>query len=260
MNRSIWIGYDAREAEAFAVCRHSLKRYAHGIPIHAVVLDDVREVGLYNRPTSFVDGKLWDDISEAPMSTEFAISRFLVPHIARSGWALFIDCDFMARADLQALFAQADPSKAVMCVKHVHVPLESTKMDNQAQLLYQRKNWSSCMLFNCDHPANQKLTVDMINSVPGRDLHRFCWLEDEDIGSLDPIWNYLVGYTKLPAGKQPKLVHWTSGGPWFPDYRDVEFADEWRAERRGWLIEDAFVKGRPSTWLNQWNGSLDAHH
>jgi hypothetical protein len=49
------------------------------------------------------------------------------------------------------------------------------------------------MLFNCDHPSNKKLTVEMINTLPGRDLHRFCWLEDDEIGELDPGWNWLVG-------------------------------------------------------------------
>jgi hypothetical protein len=33
------------------------------------------------------------------------------------------------------------------------------------------------MVFNCDHPANRALTLDLINTVPGRDLHRFCWLD-----------------------------------------------------------------------------------
>ena len=68
MRRSIWIGYDPREVEAFAVCRHSLRRHAPNIPIHAVVLDELRAANLYRRPTSKRDGRLWDDISDAPMS------------------------------------------------------------------------------------------------------------------------------------------------------------------------------------------------
>ena len=82
-HHSIWIGYDAREAEAFGVCRYTLRHHAPGVPIGAVELDDVRDRGWYRRPTSRKDGRLWDEISEAPMSTEFAISRFLTPHLAQ---------------------------------------------------------------------------------------------------------------------------------------------------------------------------------
>jgi hypothetical protein len=55
------------------------------------VLDELRDADLYRRPTSTRDGRMFDDISGFPMATEFAISRFLVPHIAEgNGWALFI--------------------------------------------------------------------------------------------------------------------------------------------------------------------------
>ncbi len=235
MNRSIYIGYDPRESEAFAVCRQSLRRNAPATPIHALVLDELQAVGLYNRPTSRKDGRLWDDISEAPMSTEFAISRFLVPTLAKTKWALFLDCDIMARTELSDLFGQADPTKAVMCVKHHHEPPEGVKMDGQLQTLYARKNWSSVMLFNTEHPANRGLTVGLINEVPGRDLHRFCWLQDDDIGELHPKWNYLVGHTRMGWGVEPALIHWTAGGPWLPEYKDAPFASEYFAERYCWL-------------------------
>lgn len=232
MNRSIYIGFDPREAEAFAVCRNSLRRYCRNIPVHGICLDDMRERGLYWRPTSTRDGRLWDDVSGAPMATEFAISRFLTPFMAVGGWALFMDCDILARDDISALFQVADPTKAVMCVKHVHTPTEGTKMDGQLQTLYARKNWSSVMLFNCDHPANAALTVGLVNTVPGRDLHRFCWLEDDEIGAIDPAWNFLVGHSDPSI--DPKLVHFTEGGPWFEGYRNVPYADEWIAERNAW--------------------------
>ena len=48
-------------------------------------------------------------ISDAPMSTEFSISRFLVPALAKEGWALFLDADMLARANLMRLFELADP-------------------------------------------------------------------------------------------------------------------------------------------------------
>lgn len=249
MDRTIFIGYDGREAETFAVCRHTLRKFAPDVPIHPVSLENVRNAGLYWRPTSVKDGRLFDDISGFPMSTEFAISRFLAPVLAkaagRTGWALFLDSDILARDDIDDLFAECDPGKAVMCVKHEHHVQEwAPKMDGQVQTNYSRKNWSSVVAWNLSHPSNRKLTVQMINEVPGRDLHAFKWLSDDEIGELTPEWNYLVGYTKLPQGMQPKLVHHTEGGPWLPNYQDVEFADEWRAARQSWLREG--MDTRPS--------------
>lgn len=243
---SIWIGYDARETEAFAVCRRSLRKHGYGLPINPIDLAELRRVGLYYRPTERRDGQLWDTISEAPMSTEFAISRFLTPLLANDGWALFMDCDIFCRRNLRELFNALDPSKAVMCVKHQYEPENEIKMDGQTQTKYARKNWSSVMAFNCDHPANKALTVELINTVPGRDLHRFCWLNDDQIGALDPGWNYLVGVTQ--GIEEPGLVHFTNGGPWFDDYRDVPFGNEWLLERRRWLSEDNAVSGLARTW------------
>jgi hypothetical protein len=87
------------------------------------------------------------------------------------------------------------------------------KMDGQVQSYYQRKNWSSVILWNCDHPAHKRLTLELLNSAPGRDLHRFCWLKDEEIGSLAPRWNYLVDVEPRPSS--PAIYHFTLGGPWF---------------------------------------------
>jgi hypothetical protein len=107
-------------------------------------------------------------------------------------------------------------------------------MDGQQQTQYARKNWSSVMLWNLDHPAHDAVTSELLNSVPGRDLHRFCWLDDELIGALPPAWNYLVGHTRLPDPKDAKLVHFTEGTPDMLGYESCEFSDEWREELRRW--------------------------
>lgn len=233
MKLSVFIGFDPREAGAFAVAKYSLqRRIIMPIPVRGLVLSDLRTKGLYNRPTSIRDGRLWDDISGAPMATEFAVSRFLIPEIARGGWALFMDCDMLVRGNVEKLFAACDPDKAVMVVKHHYDPPAGVKMDGQEQTRYARKNWSSVMALNCSHPANRALTVDYVNSVPGRDLHRFAWLDDDLIGDLDPAWNYLVGHSD--PNIEPSIVHFTEGGPWFPGYEDVEYADEWRYEMARW--------------------------
>jgi lipopolysaccharide biosynthesis glycosyltransferase len=231
--RSIWIGFDPREAAAFAVCRDTIRnRLTQQIPINGIVLPELRRRGLYTRPTDMRNGELWDVISEAPMSTEFAVSRFFTPLLAKSGWALFLDCDMLVRVSLVQLFELADPRYAVMCVKHNHNPIETVKMDGRTQTRYSRKNWSSFCLFNCDHPANKRLTLHELNTLPGRDLHRFCWLEDNEIGELGPEWNYLVGETD--ADVDPKVIHFTKGGPWMEGYEGVPYADQWTAALEDW--------------------------
>lgn len=227
MRLQVYMGWDPREAEAFDVAEHSILSRNASADVIALKLDDLRERGILTRPVERTpEGKLWCPISEAPMSTEFAISRFSVPFLQDSGWAVFMDCDVLLQADIAELFALADPKYAVMVVKHeqkVH-PLQ-TKMDGQAQTAYARKNWSSVMLWNLDHTAHKRLTLEMLNTLPGRDLHRFCWLKDEEIGSLPPEWNVLA------EPVQPKLIHYTLGGPWFSRYSNCAYSLEWEAER-----------------------------
>lgn len=179
--------------------------------------------------TAAMRGTLFDDISGAPMSTEFAITRFFVPLLQHRGWALFVDCDVVFLADVAELLGLANNEYAVMCVQHGALDAEGTKMDGQIQLPYKRKNWSSVMLFNCDHPANRRLTLDLLNQAPGRDLHRFCWLDDADIGALPATWNWLVDVQPRPS--VPKLAHYTRGGPWLPGWKGAPNDDLWlRAE------------------------------
>lgn len=244
----IYIGWDPREIDAYNVARRSLiRRSSRPVLITPLVMTDLELAGLLRRPIRRIpkgkgllikDGRIerrvitaaqslqmWDEISGAPMATQFANSRFLTPLLAQKGWALFVDCDVVALADPAELFALADPGKAVMCVHHGKLESEGTKMDGQIQTVYNRKNWSSVMLFNCEHPKNKGLTLDLINTRPGRDLHRFCWLDDEDIGELPGEWNWLVGVQPRPPS--PKLAHFTLGGPWLPNWQRSQYDDIW---------------------------------
>lgn len=231
MKRSIWIGWEPREADAYAVTCRSLFAKSPECPrIQRIDLANLRSMGLYQRETVRRKGQLYDVISDAPMATQFAISRFFTPILAQSGWALFMDCDMLARADVNNLFDLADPSKAVMCVQHatpVGKHASGIKMDGQQQTAYARKNWSSVMLFNCDHPANRALSIEMLNSARGRDLHQFCWLDAADIGALPHSWNHLVGVD--PHDPLASIAHFTLGVPSMKGYADSEFADEWRS-------------------------------
>jgi|TARA_B100000073_G_scaffold9998_1_gene8426 hypothetical protein len=170
-------------------------------------------------------------------STAFSFTRFLVPHLmGYEGWALFMDCDMLCRADIQALWEQRDDRYGVMCVQHEHVPGETVKFLGEVQSAYPKKNWSSLMLLNCSRCT--KLSVDYVNTASGLELHRFHWLEgDHEIGALDSGWNHLVDVQDAPTAAAeeggPQLLHWTLGGPWFQAQRSMGgvLAAEWFGAR-----------------------------
>lgn len=227
----IYVGWDIREAIPWRVLEHSIKRLAsQNVEIIPLILGDLQYKGLYTRPTEIRNGRLWDVISEAPMSTEFAITRFLVPHLAKTGWAMFMDCDMLLRTDITKILFEIEQGRAVHCVHHMQEANFEPKMDGQIQVPYPRKNWSSLMLFNCDHEANKKLTPELVNAVPGRDLHAFNWLDGEPIGELHAGWNWLEGHSK-PVDKL-NVIHYTRGGPWMKEYENVEYANLWQHEKQ----------------------------
>lgn len=219
----IYIGSDPREQRAYRVCEKSLRQHASApLSVRSLNLASLRNADVYTRPTETRDGVLWDVISDAPMATEFAISRFLVPHlVGYRGWALYCDCDFLFRADVAELFALAREEYAVMVVKHCYIPEGGTKMDGQPNNIYPRKNWSSLMLFNCGHWANAQLTPAVVNTQTGRDLHGFAWLRDGEIGALPFEWNWLE--------LTPRAVHFTAGTPDMPGHEAAAYADEYRS-------------------------------
>lgn len=229
----LFIGFDATEVRAWNVAQATARAKASvELDIHRIALSAVQAQGLYRRPTGMLEHGYWDEISGAPMATGHAIARFLVPALCHyEGWALFTDGDVLFRQDLAALFALADPSKAVQVVQHQYQPTQTVKMEGQTQTVYPRKNWSSVMLFHCAHPANRALTVDLVNTVPGRDLHRFCWLTDDQIGALPEVWNWLEGHSSPDL--DPAIVHHTRGCPDMPGFEHVAYADEWYAAARG---------------------------
>lgn len=232
--RSIWIGYEPREKDAYEVCKRSITAHSRAvrdgdITINPIILQNVKSQGLYWRTHTYKNNVFWDEISDAPCSTQFSITRFLTPIMAETGWALFMDCDMLCRADISELFALADPHYAVMVVKHKHEPDHSIKMDGQVQTQYSRKNWSSVCLYNADHPANNGLTVDIVNTWTGRDLHAFKWLGDDLIGELPARWNHLVGVDT--PDDTACIAHFTLGIPSMRGWDQQEFANQWR----GWL-------------------------
>lgn len=227
----VFIGYETREHAAALVCEHSLRRHSSApLLIQRLHEPSLRHVGLYSRTWTQDGGQKTDAIDGKPFSTAFSFSRWLVPTLMQhTGWALFVDCDFLFLRDVAELFAEADPRFAVQVVKHRMPEVEGVKMDGQAQQPYFRKNWSSCVLWQCGHPANQRLTPAVVNSMSGQWLHGFSWLDDHEIGGLSPDWNWLAGVDGLPA-KDPRAIHHTLGTPDMPGHEDAPYADLWRAE------------------------------
>jgi lipopolysaccharide biosynthesis glycosyltransferase len=207
----VYLGYDSREPRSYQVAENSLRANA-SIPVTVTPLNAQRlaEHGLLRRPTD-TRGQRYDLPSNAPASTEFAISRFLVPFLAQTGWALFCDSDVVFRGDVAELVALADPRFAVQVVKHGKHNAPSTKMDGQVNLSYPRKNWSSVILWNVDHPANRRLSLVDVQERRGFDLHSFYWLADEEIGELPNRFNWLVD-VELPP-EEPVICHFTLGTP-----------------------------------------------
>ena len=161
----IFIGYDPREAVAYNVLCHSIQaRVTEPVAITPLSLKNLGDL-------------MWRERHDL-QSTDFSFSRFLTPYLCGfEGWALFMDCDMLVLDDMAKLWQLRDDQFAVQCVKHDHVPPEERKFLDQPQTKYEKKNWSSVMLFNT--AKCQALTPDYVNTASGLELHRFHWLGDD---------------------------------------------------------------------------------
>ena len=139
----IYIGFDKRETVAYHVLAHSiLKRSSISVAIIPLNRYNMRQC--FTRPRGEFD------------STDFSNSRFMVPYLSDyEGMSLFLDCDMVCTADIAELVGQFDDNYAVMVKKHNHIPTEETKFLGQEQTKYQRKNWSSLIMFPSHDPRNE---------------------------------------------------------------------------------------------------------
>lgn len=225
--KKIFIGYTSYQDIVYQVAKYSIESRSSDCECYPIIQQSLRDLGIYRR------------VQTKKESTEFSITRFLTPWLAGyQGWVLFCDNDVVLLDDINNLFAQTDDKYAVMCVKHSYAPENETKLDGKIQSIYPRKNWSSVVLWNCDHPKNKFITPDLVNEVSPLYLHRFMWLEDEEIGSIHHEWNWLVDWYSEPNDGAPKLLHYTNGGPYFRNYQNVSYADVWIDEYKKLMGRD----------------------
>lgn len=237
----VFIGYDGREKIAYEVLKHSIEKNTFSnVKIIPLYHKELRRQGFFQRPwvTEALTGNQIDMMDGRPFSTEFSHSRFLIPHLMKfKGWSLFMDCDMITRCDIKEVFDLFDDRYAVMCVKHRQEVKKSEKMDGSPQVAYYRKNWSSFMGINCGHPANKKLTREVVNTASGGWLHGFSWLEEHQIGSLPDYYNWIEGTSR--GMEYPRVIHYTEGGPWFASKKEVMYAEQWDE------LYNSFLEMRP---------------
>lgn len=213
----IFIGWDSRESIAYHVLCHSILRHASGpVSFTPLVQAQLRQWNLYLRGPDLRG------------STEFTLTRFLVPHLSHyEGFSIFLDCDMLIRGDIYELLNLVNHDDIVSVCQHAYRPRETVKFMGHEQAAYPKKNWSSVMVFRNDYC--KMLTPTFIHHASPKTLHRFEWTAESRMGSVPLEWNYLVG-EEGQSKKAPKNIHWTNGGPWFRDYQDVEYASAWFEE------------------------------
>jgi lipopolysaccharide biosynthesis glycosyltransferase len=208
---NIVVGFDQRESVAYHTFTQSVIDKSSlpvmFIPLAINTLQDYKE-------------------THSDKSNDFVYSRFLTPYLNNfKGWAIFADGDMICQADIKELWDLKDETKALLVVKHNYQTKAHHKYLGNINQDYPRKNWSSIILWNCAHAKHKILTPAFVANQTGKFLHRFSWLDDNDIGELPLEWNWLA--IEYPDNRKAKLIHYTLGTPCFKDYQDTDMSDIW---------------------------------
>ena len=197
----VFIGYDPRQAVSYNVCQHSiLIRTLKPVAIVPLVIETlpIKRQGL----------------------TPFTWSRFLVPYLSEyKGISIFLDADILLQHDITELVDEVKKLSSDGVVPAVSVVKSMHKFE-----------WSSMMVFNCEHADNAKLTPEYIEKT-NDSLHTISWTKS--IGEISSEWNHLVGYDKpweQSSENKIKLIHYTQGVPAWIETSDCEFSAEWLKE------------------------------
>ncbi len=160
-------------------------------------------------------------------SNDFIYSRFLVPYLMSfTGWAIYADGDMVCLDDIKKLWDLRNEKYAIQVVKHNYKTKVKSKYWGNKNEDYPRKNWSSLILWNCNHSSHKILTPEFIKKQSGAFLHRFLWVKDTDIGELEKEWNWLA--MEYPEKKDIKLIHYTIGTPCFQEYENTSLSSYWK--------------------------------
>ncbi len=209
---NIVIGFDQRESVAF----------------HTFVQSIIEKVSIPVNITPLAINSLKDyKETHEDKSNDFIYSRFLTPYLNNfEGWAIFFDGDMVCQTDIKELWDLRDEKKALLVVKHNYQSKAKKKYLGNINENYPRKNWSSVILWNCSHPKHKVLTPNFIAEQTGKYLHRFSWLNDDEIGDLPLAWNWLA--IEYPVNMEAKLIHYTLGTPCFREYSSTDMAEAWQ--------------------------------
>ena len=221
------VGFDQREAVAYHTFVQSVVDNSsvpvRFLPLNTKSLSDYTE--LHN------DG-----------SNDFIYSRFLVPHLMNySGWAIYADGDMVCLEDIEKLWDQRDKKFAVQVVKHDYKTKIKNKYWGNKNEDYPRKNWSSLIIWNCEHPSNKILTPKFVQQQTGAFLHRFTWVKDHEIGDLAVEWNWLA--MEYEEKQDINLIHYTIGTPCFEEYENTSLSSYWKKYFLN-LLEGYFKKNK----------------
>ena len=216
---TIYVGYDSRFPLAYEACKRSINKYAPNVFVKPLIKDELQKLGLYQR----------EDENES--STEFTYLRFLIPYLqGYQGHTIYCDSTMMWRSDPREMTKYLNKHMAAAVVQHnISSCPSATKLGNQPQVYYPRKNWASVILFNCSHPECRRLIPKVIKEQTPKWLLEFDWIENPaSLGMIPLEYNYLIGYYSDPMSDSGiKAVNYTDGGPWDVNYRDLDFVDEW---------------------------------
>lgn len=202
----LFCGHDTREALGFHVFADSIIRRA-------------------SQPVSIIP---LASMGMGEGSNAFTLSRFLVSRLmGYTSHAIFVDaCDMLCMADIADLDALFQPHLAVQVVKHpAYKTQHRTKYRGTSMecpnLNYDRKNWTSVMIVNCEHPA-WRIDIEALLPI---DLLTLKFINDADIGELPPEWNRLVdeGQPIMDA----RILHFTAGIPCIPAHAAAPGAELW---------------------------------
>jgi len=214
---NLFCGYDDREAIGYHVFCSSVISQS-SVPVAFIPLSNL----------SFKCG-----------SNKFTVSRFAIPALMNfTGKAIFMDASDMLMLKDIALYEKElnNLDAPVAVVKHQYKTSNSIKyIGTQMECEnkdYERKNWASMMLINCEHPAWKQMTIQKIANENVLDLLQFKFLCDFEIAELDQSFNVLADENQDMDGA--KLLHWTAGIPHFDFYKNARGAEHWWAEHNKW--------------------------